>query len=105
MGANIKLTIKDRVFIPGILPSEGGRFEMISVRDLLSKIEFTSQELDEYGIKATDRGVTWNSDFEKEVEFSNSEKGILLDALSKADQNGKLPLEFISTWEKLYKFL
>lgn len=105
MGSNMKLTIKDRVFIPGILPTEGGRFEMIAVRDLMSKIEFSSAELEEYGIRPTDKGVTWESNFEKEIEFSNSEKGIILDALAKADKGGKLPLEFISTWEKLYKYL
>ena len=70
----MKLTIKDRVFIPGILPKEGGRLEMISVKALYDKIEFSAAEMEEHGIKQDKNGIiTWGTDFEKDVNIGESD--------------------------------
>lgn len=101
----MKLTIKDRVFIPSLLPTEGNRIEMISVRAIFDKIEFTSSEIEKHKIKQDRAGVVWDSDFEKEVEFSESERVMIQEGLHRMDRESKIPVAFISTFEKLYKFL
>ena len=102
----MKLTIKDRVFIPGILPKEGGRLEMINVKALYDKIEFNAVEMGKHKIKQDKNGViTWDTDFEKDIDIGEGEAVILRDALNKMDQERRIPLEFLSTVEKLYKYL
>lgn len=102
----MKLTIKDRVFIPSLLPEQGSRLEMMTVKGIIDEIEFEQHEKEKWGIKQHENGtVSWNEDFEKEVNFSEAEKGLILDGIRKADKEGTVTLASLATIEKLYKIL
>src|SRR5690606_33014430 len=96
------LTIKDRVYIPAILPKEGAMIEMITVRGIIKKVEFTPEEIEGLNIRDSEKGVTWAKDKTIEVEFTATEKEILVKSIKQMDEEKKIPLDMLPTAEKLF---
>lgn len=97
----MKLTIKDRIMILGILPAQGSLIMMKIFRDLESKIGFNEEELKEYNIHNEGPLVKWNdTPDEKEIEIGEAGRQIIVAQFSKLDKEEKLTRDHISTYEK-----
>lgn len=89
--------------MPALLPTEGGRLEMITVRGILSKVEFSSEEIDKHKIKQGEGGITWNQDFDIEVNFNDTEWQMIQSGIRKIDEEKRITIDMLATVEKLYR--
>lgn len=101
----MELSIKDRLYIPAILPKEGNFKDFNNKKEILHKIEISTGEREKVALhenKETGR-IEWET--EKEVplivEFSEAETEYLKRACEKiSDEN--LPDDMWNTVTKLY---
>ncbi len=92
----MKLSIKERITLLGILPQRGD-FVTLSVKfDISRKVAITQDEMKEIEMVSenTPDGniLRWNQEKEvkKEVEFTESEKSVILDSLKNLDSSKSL---------------
>lgn len=100
----LKLSIKERVLIPDILPQAGHKLQQIIVRSLLAKAEFTPEEIDKYGLTISSQGVAWNEIAKTatfEIEFSETEISILREAAILLDKEARVTQHNLSLIEKI----
>jgi len=98
------LTMKERVILPEILPQNGSKLQQILVRSLISKIEFSQSEIQEFEIQFTQTGINWNKraigrTFSWPV--SAAEISILKQASAEFDKNGKVTQFNLSLIEQI----
>lgn len=102
--STLSLTIKERVLLPGILPSSGRKIEMILVRDLLERVEFTPLEIAEFNLKDLGDGrIVWDPRKEKplEIELTSQQVELLKKAGNALDEAGKVTTDNLSLLEKI----
>jgi len=83
----LRLRVLDRLMLPQLLPSQGGKIEMLLTGSILAKIEFSAEEIREFGLKDGDGGVSWTGDREIEFEFTGEQAEVLKNASKNADNN------------------
>lgn len=101
----MELKIKDRLYIPAILPKEGNFKDFNNKKEILRKIEISAREREEIGLHENKENGRIEWDNEKEiplaVEFSEAEMEYLKRACEKiSDEN--LPDDMWDTVTKLY---
>lgn len=103
----MKLNIKDRIYIPRMLPEQGKFIEFNLKRSIVKKVMLTEEDRVKFSIiEDKDKGkIEWdsNKDFESplEVDFSKEE----LDYLKKSCESlidSAFPDDFWVTVEKIY---
>ena len=102
--STLSLTIKERVLLPGILPSSGRKIEMILVRDLLERVEFTPLEIAEFNLKDLGDGrIVWDPRRERalEIELTNQQIALLKKAANALDEAGKVTTDNLPLLEKI----
>jgi hypothetical protein len=101
----MELSIKDRLYIPALLPKEGNFKEFNLKKEALRKIELSEEEREKVGLRenAETRRIEWDMDKEKPliVEFTGQEMAYLKQACERiADE--RLPDEMWDSVEKIY---
>lgn len=104
----MELTIKDRLYIPALLPKEGTFRDFNTKKDLSQKIEVTPTERNEIGLhenKDTGR-IEWDTakEFSLQVDFTPSELAYLKSACEKISEQS-LPDDMWFCVEKIYDAL
>lgn len=101
----VKFTIKDRIVLPPILPSQGSYSDMIVRRDLIEKITLTQEELTEFEIKTEDNRITWNEEKQRdfEIDLTELEYTLTKEALEKLDTNKEITDDFVELYGKFCK--
>jgi hypothetical protein len=100
----MKLTIKDRISLPGILPQNGGMSKMILVRELIKKTAITSEDIQKTGMIDTPEGNTiWDAakDPNIEITFNERELALLKSSADEADKAEKITMDNLSLIEKI----
>ena len=101
----MELTLKDRLYIPAILPKEGNFKEFNHKKEVLRKIEISEQERTEAEMKENKEPVRieWNieKDVPMSVEFSGDEVAYLKKACEKLSDE-LLPDDMWLVVEKIY---
>ena len=100
----MRLTIKERIILKGILPENGGMAKMTLVRELLKKTAITSDDVQKTGMTDTSDGNTiWDSTKDPNMEFSfnDSELALLKEAAEMADKSEKITMDNLSLIEKI----
>ena len=101
----MELSIKDRLYIPVILPQEGTFREFNLKKEILRKIEISDQEREEAGLHENPETNRIEWDVEKDVplniELSPDELKYLQQSCEKISDE-KLPDDMWMTIEKLY---
>lgn len=70
----MKLSLRDRIILTTIFPKETSFEKMIIKKEILKKIDITPDEVKEYEIVSSEKGIQWNiKGSEKKVEFELSE--------------------------------
>jgi len=91
----MRLTIKERIILKGILPENGGMAKMTLVRELLKKTAITSDDVQKTGM--TDTSEDPNTEF----GFNDSELALLIEAAEMADKSEKITMDNLSLIEKI----
>jgi len=100
----LKLSIKERVILPEILPQQGSKLQQIIVRSLLAKIEFTPAEIKSFEMNFTAKGISWNEKAHSEkfsVELSEPEVSVLKEAAAALDKEARVTQHNLSLVEKI----
>ena len=87
----MKLNIKDRLMMLELLPEKGALLTMTNKRNILKKIDFSSEEIENYEIKQTENGINWKNEKEsKDVDFNSEELKVLKDSVDELDRNNAI---------------
>ena len=86
----MEFNIAERLMLMGVMPKEGNILTIKVVRELRQALEFSAQELEDYGITIKGTRFEWAKDGLKEVEISAPAKDIIIKALKELDASGKV---------------
>lgn len=97
-----KLGIKERILLNGLLAEIRGNYLLLGdVRDIREKLSFTPEEIKKHEIIEVANGkLSWQSNVEKEFEFSDTLKTKIESILKEMDKQETLSLDLISVYEK-----
>ena len=102
----MKLTLKDRIVLPGIFPKEWKFETLILIEDIKNKLQITQKELEKFEIKTEWQSIQWNSEWAKkefDIEFTESEKNTLWNIFKKLSDEWKLSVDFITLYKLFVK--
>ena len=101
----MKLNVKERLLLLGILPKENNFVTLKIVRKLQENLSFNEDEIKLLEFKTNENQVTWNQSVEQEKEIEIGEKAtdIIADALKELDKNKKLTNDHFDLYEKFVK--
>jgi hypothetical protein len=100
----LELTIKERAILPDLLPQQGNRLQQIVIRTILSKIEFSSNEISNNAMTFSPTGIGWSKDAANKVfdfSFEASEISILKESAILADKENRVTQHNLSLIEKI----
>lgn len=101
----MELTIKDRLYIPAILPKEGNFQQFNIKKDILRKIEISEKEREEVSLRENTETKRIEWDTEKDIplktEFSAQELDYLKNACERISDE-QLPDDMWGTVQKIY---
>lgn len=104
----MELVIKDRLYIPALLPKEGNFRQFNTKKEILRKIEITSGERESVGLKENQETKRIEWDTEKEVpllvEFTSEEMNYLKQSFEKISDE-QLPDDMWNVVEKVYNVI
>src|ERR1035437_5068235 len=97
------LSLKERLVIPNILPTEGNFTTLVIKNDLLDKLKVTQEEIKDLEIKSEGNNIYWDSskETEKDFDITDLELGLIKDSLNKLDETGKLNDDTFLIFKKL----
>lgn len=101
----MELTVKDRLYIPALLPKEGNFKQFNLKKEIIRKIEVSDSERETINLRenAETKRIEWN--VEKEValnvDFSGDETAYLKEVCEKISDES-LPDDMWSTVEKIF---
>lgn len=104
----MELTIKDRLYIPALLPKEGNFKQFNLKKEILRKIEITETEREEVTLRENTetKRIEWDNEKDSpiHIDFSTDEKEYLKMVCEKiSDEN--LPDDMWSTVSTIYDFI
>jgi len=86
---NIKLSVKDRLQLPSLLPKQGSMIGLEIARNIQDKTKFTSKEIELLQFKdRPNGGVEWSAGSEKpfEIEFESTEVKLIKKGIAQLDK-------------------
>src|SRR5581483_6012396 len=97
------LSVKDRILLFTLLPSEGDILSLRTVRKLREDLAFSDDENRELKIQQTGPSYHWDpaADKLKEVELSGIAQAIIKNALKRMNENKSLTVDHIDLWDKV----
>jgi len=64
---------------------------MTNKRNIIKKVDFSSEEIETFEIKQTEKGITWkNEEKLKDVDFNSEELKLLKDSVDELDKNNAI---------------
>lgn len=97
------LSLRDRLILPSILPTEGSFTKIVIKNDILDKVKITQEEITEFEIKSNEENnsVNWNQTKEKplDVSFSGLESNLIKECLENLSNEEKLNDETFSLYK------
>ena len=85
----VKLSVKDRLQLPGLLPQQGSMIDLEISSNIRDNIKFTPKEIEQLQFKdRPNGGLTWLPAGEKpfEVEFEKSEIKLIKQGIAQLDK-------------------
>lgn len=87
----MKLNIKERLMMLELLPEKGALLTMTNKRNIIKKVDFSSEEIETFEIKQNEKGITWkNEEKPKDVDFNSEELKLLKDSVDELDKNNAI---------------
>lgn len=98
----MKLSIKERLVLLGILPAEGSFITLKVLRKLRGDLSFSEEEIKQYKFVQENGRVTWDNSVEqmKPIAIGTQAKIIVKDSLKRLDEQEQLKEDHFSIYEK-----
>ena len=98
----VKLNTLERFVVESLLPKETNFSNWKIINDLRGQLALSEEELVAINPQITEEGLIaqWDAVPEKEIIFGEVTEKMIVDALKKLDNDGKLLLEHLSLYEK-----
>lgn len=96
----MKLDVRDRITLTGILPAEGTYLTFKILAELKLRLAFSEDELKEFELLEKDGVISWKKSEDKEVEIGDIASDVIKTALKKLDEAGKINAQNASLYEK-----
>lgn len=99
----MKLNVKERLLLLGILPQEGHISQMVDVYELAKELKLNDQEKGQISYIENGSYVKWDNDKDpnKDIEFSSDQIKIVKEAIDNLDKQGKVSIELIPLIQKI----
>jgi len=92
------LTVKDRLFMAQhLIPKQGDMLTMAIARELIEKINMTSEELEAVNFKSNGGSAAWDKNEEYEIEVTTPELKLIKDQIKLLDQKKEISLDLYPT--------
>lgn len=94
----MKLTVRDRLTISNLYPTESDIKTQILVRDITQKVEMTQDEIERINLVSIKGGMNWDTRLEsepKKVDFSNLEIVFLKEQVERLEQTKKISMNIL----------
>ena len=106
----MKLTLKDKIILSGLLPKEGSFEKLIIINDIQKKLTLTQEEIVEYEVETITivekQSIKWNEKWinaEFEIEFSEIELKNISDTFLKLSEENKLTMDLLDLYKLFVK--
>jgi len=95
-----KLTLRDRLVLIDIMPTQGSLLDMIMVRSIRNTIDPTPQDIEKYNIRQSDNGLVWDNsrDVGEDFHLSESEVMFIQQQFAYWDHNNQFKLDWLDTY-------
>lgn len=93
----MKLDIKNRLLLIGMLPQQGSLSEMVDIYDLVRDLKLSDEEKGAISYIENGNYVKWDFDKDpnKDININSSQMNIIKRAIDKLDKENKISLEMI----------
>ncbi|QIL41031.1 hypothetical protein G7074_18225 [Pedobacter sp. HDW13] len=106
----MKVTIKDRLIIQGVLiplmPAKGSFIEMIHISNIKEQAQISIEEVKKFNFRDLNNGeITWNDspECDKVLELSAEQIDLLQLAVYALDEQKLITMDLLNTCEKILK--
>lgn len=100
------MTIKERLMLLQILPTQGSVSEMVDVYDLARELKLSDEEKKEINYVESNASVRWDIDRDpnKEINISSDQLKIIMNQIDVLDKQKQIPLSMIELILKLKSY-
>ncbi len=98
-GAKLKLSIKHRVLLSGILPTEGDFRTMKTIMQLRNDLFLGEDEVKEVSFEQNGSQITWKKEKDTDISIGDLAKEVIVDALKNLDSQKKITADHVELWE------
>ena len=93
----MKLDIKNRLLLIGMLPQQGSRSEMVDIYDLVRDLKLSDEEKGAISYIENGNYVKWDFDKDpnKDININSSQMNIIKKTIDRLDKENKITLEII----------
>lgn len=93
----MKLDIKNRLLLIGMLPQQGSLSEMVDIYDLVRDLKLSDEEKGAISYIENGNYVKWDFDKDpnKDINISSSQMKIIKKTIDRLDKENKITLEII----------
>lgn len=93
----MKLDVKNRLLLIGMLPQQGNLSEMVDIYDLVRDLKLSDEEKGAISYLENGNYVKWDfeKDPNKDINISSSQMKIIKKTIEKLDKENKINLEMI----------
>jgi hypothetical protein len=98
----MKLTVKERILIPEILPEKSNSIILKIMRKFKEELSFDAEENRVLKFKYSGDQVTWEEveNIVKDIQVSDLITELLIKSLKQMDKDNELPEKYLSLFEK-----
>ena len=104
----MKLNIPERIALLNVLPSEGNIVTLRVIRELQTRLSFSEEEIEEYGINNTmlpdgRATIKWNPDKAnetKDVKIGKAGMSAIVERLKRLSATNRLHISMLPIYEK-----
>lgn len=90
------MDIKNRIVLMNILPTEWTLTDMIIIKELKEKLNFSQEEIEKREIKTNENwSISWKDWKDKDIQFNEAEKSLINKSLNKLDREWKVAEQHI----------
>lgn len=93
----MKLDVKNRLLLIGMLPQQGNLSEMVDIYDLVRDLKLSDEEKGAISYIENGNYVKWNfeKDPNKDIKINSSQMKIIKKTIEKLDKENKINLEMV----------
>ena len=99
----MELTVKERLSLLQLLPTQGSISEMVDIYDLARELKLTDEEKSNINYIETSTGVKWDytKEISKNISLNSDQNRLIINQIDMLDRNKQIPLGLVELILKL----